>query len=298
MAPKHHRNHPRVAVPSKLTVEQLRSAPFESNALEPCGDDDAATMSRQIRKRRAYPVACAARCRHGFARRTPPRPSTSPPRPSAVSTAFPGTSRHPGRPRGRRTRTSPSPEGDVQSSRSIEGIAIEGQGCARVAERRGAGGARAGLARVPAAGPRGGQAGAKGGHRRDGKCYKSTPALSVAGARAHRSAVSVRRWMLPSQWTERVERDDGFEQIRYVLFRTGLVGVSLDKEEGFVGGWRGNRVKCLHAQLGDALVRGRTSQPRRRARHAAARGARGGDDGFAECWRECAASDDPRRDAR
>ena len=68
MAPKHHRNHPRVAVPSTLTVEQLRSAPFESNALEPCGDDDAATMSRQIRKRRAYPVACAARCRHGFAR--------------------------------------------------------------------------------------------------------------------------------------------------------------------------------------------------------------------------------------
>lgn len=68
-APRHYRHHPRVAVPSELTAEQLRTAPFfEPGRLEPCGEEDAATMSRQIRKRRAYPVGCAARCRHGFAR--------------------------------------------------------------------------------------------------------------------------------------------------------------------------------------------------------------------------------------
>ena len=57
-----------------------------------------------------------------------------------------------------------------------------------------------------------------------------TPALSVALERAHDGGFRSR--MLLSQWTERVERDDGFEQLWHVLFRTGLVGVSLDKEEG------------------------------------------------------------------
>ena len=137
------------------------------------------------------------------------------------------------------------------------------------------------------------------GHRRDGKCYKSRrSAVGGVGAGRIRSAVSVRRWMLPSQWAERVERDDGFERIRHVLFRTGLVGVSLDKEEGFVGGWRGNRVKCLHAQLGDALVGANRANPvgglvLRRLEELGVETT-----GSMECWRECAASDDPRRDAR
>ena len=94
----------------------------------------------------------------------------------------------------------------------------------------------------------------------------------------------------PNAWNE--------TRIRHVLFRTGLVGVSLDKEEGFVGGWRGNRVKCLHAQLGDALVRGERANPvgglvLRRLVELGVETT-----GSAECWRECASSDDPRRDAR
>ena len=41
----HYRHHPRVAVPSELTAEQLRTAPFfEPGRLEPCGEEDAATM--------------------------------------------------------------------------------------------------------------------------------------------------------------------------------------------------------------------------------------------------------------
>ena len=44
-------HHPRVTVPSELTAEQLRTAPFfEPGRLEPCGEEDTATMSRQIRK--------------------------------------------------------------------------------------------------------------------------------------------------------------------------------------------------------------------------------------------------------
>ena len=55
-----------------------------------------------------------------------------------------------------------------------------------------------------------------------------------------------------------------------------------------------NRVKCLHAQLGDALVRGEGANPvgglvLRRLKELGVE-----TEGSAECWRECAARDDPR----
>ena len=117
VAPKHHRNHPRVAVPSTLTVEQLRSAPFESNALEPCGDDDAATMSRQIRKRRAYPVACAARCRHGFARAYLHAPLHVPAATARGFDRLPGDESAPGPSPGTPNPDEPEPDHDEGRSR-------------------------------------------------------------------------------------------------------------------------------------------------------------------------------------
>ena len=77
---------------------------------------------------------------------------------------------------------------------------------------------------------------------------------------AHRSAPVVRRWMLPREWRERIEDGgEGFERARYVLFGTGLIGVSLDKETTYgqrreKDGWRGNRVKCLHAHYAHYLA--------------------------------------------
>ena len=54
------------------------------------------------------------------------------------------------------------------------------------------------------------------------------------------------------------------------------------------GGWRGNLVKCLHAQLGDRLVRGESANPvgdlvLRRLEDLGV-STQGTDD----CWRECA----------
>ena len=55
---------PRVGVPRDLPSAP---PPFEPDtALEPCSAEDRDTMFRQIVKRRAYPVGCASRCRHGY----------------------------------------------------------------------------------------------------------------------------------------------------------------------------------------------------------------------------------------
>ena len=304
MAPKHHRNHPRVAVPSTLTVEQLRSAPFESNALEPCGDDDAATMSRQIRKRRAYPVACAARCRHGFARAYLHAPLHVPAATARGFDGLPGDESAPGPSPGTPNPDEPEPDYDARtkSTSSRRGRSRGSRSKAKAALASPSGGAQAehalGWLACPLLDREVDKLERRGGIDAMAAVARGVGALSAALERSHRSAVSVRRWMLPRQWVERVERNDGFERIRHVLFRTGLVGVSLDKEEGFVGGWRGNRVKCLHAQLGDALVRGERANPvgglvLRRLVELGVETT-----GSAECWRECAASDDPRRDAR
>ena len=63
----------------------------------------------------------------------------------------------------------------------------------------------------------------------------------------------------------------------------GAVGAN-----GNGGGWRGNGVKCLHAHVGDALVRGRAANA---IGHVVLEKlARDGveTDGNSECWRACA----------
>ena len=131
------------------------------------------------------------------------------------------------------------------------------------------------------------------------------PKLSEALREVHVSAPALRRWLLPPEWTRRVESSDEFRTANYVLFRTGLIGVSLDRVLGggkgggsgdssgkgtvtTEGGWRGNLVKCLHAQLGDRLVRGADANPVGdlvlRRLEALGVPTQGTD----ECWRECA----------
>jgi hypothetical protein len=65
-------------------------------------------------------------------------------------------------------------------------------------------------------------------------------------------------------------------------------GGSAEREKGGDRGWRGNLVKCLHAQLGDRLVRGEQANPvggvvLRRLEELGVPVA-----GTDECWRECA----------
>jgi hypothetical protein len=68
---------------------------------------------------------------------------------------------------------------------------------------------------------------------------------------------------------------------------SGRSGSGNDASAGEVG-WRGNLVKCLHAQLGDRLVRGASANPvgdlvlRRLEELGVSTG------GTEECWRECA----------
>jgi hypothetical protein len=61
---EHPRKHPRVSIPRSLP-----SAPAPTHLiaepLEPCTQEDEDTMQRQIRKRSAWPLGCAARCKHG-----------------------------------------------------------------------------------------------------------------------------------------------------------------------------------------------------------------------------------------
>ena len=54
----------RVGIPLVLPVDP---PPFTSHTvIEPLTPTDRDTMFRQIIKRRAYPVGCASRCRHGY----------------------------------------------------------------------------------------------------------------------------------------------------------------------------------------------------------------------------------------
>ena len=64
-AVSHHRNHPRVSIPYDLGAHDLGTRPFPA-PVEPCSAEDAQTMLRQIRKRRAYPLGACHRCKHGY----------------------------------------------------------------------------------------------------------------------------------------------------------------------------------------------------------------------------------------
>ena len=228
---------PRVGVPRDLPSAP---PPFEPDtALEPCSAADRETMFRQIVKRRAYPVGCASRCRHGYPR------------------AFVHAPMHaPAPPRSRADEVTPScPEAaGVRAEHAIGWLTCPLLHASIDAlEKRGG---IDDLAAVVAA----------------------DPSLRSALRDAHVSAADARRWLLShTAWPEALSSDPKHAHARYVLFETGIAGVALrhvsqgserlfkiksasrerkDGANGNGGGWRGNGVKCLHAHVGDALVRG------------------------------------------
>lgn len=260
---------PRVGVPRDLPSAP---PPFEPDtALEPCSAADRETMFRQIVKRRAYPVGCASRCRHGYPR------------------AFVHAPMHaPAPPRSRADEVTPScPEAaGVRAEHAIGWLTCPLLHASIDAlEKRGG---IDDLAAVVAA----------------------EPSLRSALRDAHVSAADARRWLLShTAWPEALSSDPKHAHARYVLFETGIAGVALrhvsqgserlfkiksasrerkDGANGNGGGWRGNGVKCLHAHVGDALVRGRAVNA---IGHVVLEKLeRDGveTDGTAECWRACA----------
>ena len=258
--------------------------PFEPDtALEPCSASDRETMFRQIVKRRAYPVGCASRCRHGYPR------------------AFVHAPMHaPAPPRSRADEVTPScPEAaGVRAEHAIGWLTCPLLHASIDAlEKRGG---IDDLAAVVAA----------------------DPSLRSALRDAHVSAADARRWLLShTAWPEALRSDKKHAHARYVLFETGIAGVALrhvsqgsERDGAFFvfgdgasrerkdgangnesGGWRGNGVKCLHAHVGDALVRGRAANA---IGHVVLEKLeRDGleTDGTAECWRACAAKEPPSR---
>ena len=258
---------PRVGVPRDLPSAP---PPFEPDtALEPCSAADRETMFRQIVKRRAYPVGCASRCRHGYPR------------------AFVHAPMHaPAPPRSRADEVTPScPEAaGVRAEHAIGWLTCPLLHASIDAlEKRGG---IDDLAAVVAA----------------------EPGLRSALRSAHVSAADARRWLLShTAWPEALSSDPKHAHARYVLFETGIAGVALrhvsqgserlfksasrerkDDANGNGGGWRGNGVKCLHAHVGDALVRGRAVNA---IGHVVLEKLeRDGveTNGTAECWRACA----------
>ena len=252
--------------------------PFEPDtALEPCSAADRETMFRQIVKRRAYPVGCASRCRHGYPR------------------AFVHAPMHaPAPPRSRADEVTPScPEAaGVRAEHAIGWLTCPLLHASIDAlEKRGG---IDDLAAVVAA----------------------DPSLRSALRDAHVSAADARRWLLShTAWPEALSSDPKHAHARYVLFETGIAGVALrhvsqgserdgERDGAFFlrasrerkddangndgGGWRGNGVKCLHAHVGDALVRGRAVNA---IGHVVLEKLeRDGveTNGTAECWRACA----------
>ncbi len=63
--------------------------------------------------------------------------------------------------------------------------------------------------------------------------------------RVHAEICSLRRALLPSCWRARLEQDPSLARQRWILFQTGLAGIT-----------RPEHVKCLHAHLADYLSRG------------------------------------------
>ena len=267
---------PRVGVPRDLPSAP---PPFEPDtALEPCSAADRETMFRQIVKRRAYPVGCASRCRHGYPR------------------AFVHAPMHaPAPPRSRADEVTPScPEAaGVRAEHAIGWLTCPLLHASIDAlEKRGG---IDDLAAVVAA----------------------DPSLRSALRDAHVSAADARRWLLShTAWPEALRSDTKHAHARYVLFETGIAGVALrhvsdegsERDGAFFsrassasrenwkdgangnggGGGRGNGVKCLHAHVGDALVRGRAANA---IGHVVLEKLeRDGveTNGTVECWRACA----------
>ena len=306
-------HHPRVSIPRELPPPD--TYPHDVS-IEPCTPEDAATMLRQIRKRRAYPLGCASRCRHGFPQAYLHAPMHVPERHADVLDEPPPESPT----KGLEPATDAS-RGDTPPLASSHGRS------ARARARRRASSPSRGVVAEHALGwlacPL--LVRAVDALERDGAIdaiadvTRADSHLAAALERSHASAPDTRRWLLPDRWRDALEESRGaleerrknvdedsvsaedertpptgmgrFASAARVLFETGIAGVSL---RGDTGGWRGNRVKCLHAHLGDRLVRGAYANPvgemvlRRLRRDGACV------EGTNECWRECARADDPR----
>jgi len=102
--------------------------------------------------------------------------------------------------------------------------------------------------------------------------------------RAHRDAPRVRNWLLGECASARVREGDATTD--FIVNRTGLVGVSL---EALTSQKTWKKVKCLHAHIADALVRGRGKNAVGAFALDVLLTRRGVDvDGTPECWRRCA----------
>lgn len=312
-APPHRLHHPRVSIPRELPPPETYP---HAVPIEPCTPEDAATMLRQIRKRRAYPLGCASRCRHGFPQaylhapmhvparhadvldENPPEPPTArfePATDASRDDAPPLASSHGRSARARARRRASSPSRGVVAEHALGWLACPL--LVRAVDALEKNGAIDAIADVT----------------------RADSHLAAALERSHATAPDTRRWLLPDRWRRALEESRRFDKdavpssenenetddaedersrprgrfafAARVLFETGIAGVSL---RGDTGGWRGNRVKCLHAHLGDRLVRGADANPigemvLRRLRREGAPA-----EGTDECWRECARADDPR----
>ena len=241
--------------------------PFKPDtALEPCSATDRDTMFRQIVKRRAYPVGCASRCRHGYPRAFLHAPMHAPAPPVGADEVTPSC---------------PEAAG-ARAEHAIGWLTCPLLNKAIDALEK------------------------KGGIDDLAAVVAAVPRLRSALRRAHVTAGDARRWLLSrTDWPEALRSDVAHAHARYVLFETGIAGVTLRHAEekkpprktsksedgdGGRGGWRGNGVKCLHAHVGDALVRGRAANA---IGHVVLEKlARDGveTNGNAECWRACVES--------
>eukprot|EP00238_Polyblepharides_amylifera_P003474 CAMPEP_0196575404 /NCGR_PEP_ID=MMETSP1081-20130531/4892_1 /TAXON_ID=36882 /ORGANISM="Pyramimonas amylifera, Strain CCMP720" /LENGTH=266 /DNA_ID=CAMNT_0041893697 /DNA_START=21 /DNA_END=821 /DNA_ORIENTATION=+ len=93
------------------------------------------------------------------------------------------------------------------------------------------------------------------------KKVNEDPALGARLKAAHASVPGLRERLIPQEWVRRLNdpklnfsQHKISEKAPMILFQTGLVGVTLNKGAT-------NEVKCLHAHLGDFLMRGEKSNP-------------------------------------
>ena len=105
----------------------------------------------------------------------------------------------------------------------------------------------------------------------------------------HSAIPELRKLLLPPEWVRRVQTDDSMRTARYILMETGLIGVSLIKQDQ-------DRVKCLHAHVGDTLVRGRDSNPIGELVMARLQQLGVPLDGTDDCWKLC--TGEPKRRGR
>eukprot|EP00740_Mantoniella_antarctica_P005847 CAMPEP_0181363154 /NCGR_PEP_ID=MMETSP1106-20121128/8527_1 /TAXON_ID=81844 /ORGANISM="Mantoniella antarctica, Strain SL-175" /LENGTH=421 /DNA_ID=CAMNT_0023477433 /DNA_START=94 /DNA_END=1356 /DNA_ORIENTATION=+ len=257
-------HHPRVSIPRSLSDHLIRARPF-SAPLEPITPEDAATMLRQTRKHRAYPLAACHRCKHGYPQAYLHAPMHIPAatelaseglEPAAAdstadrigaATDWPGgielagssgsPARSPSRSRGSALRAKArkheeSPAKGAQAEHALGWLA-----CPLLTRHVDALESRGGIGAMAVV-------------------VAGVPSLATALERVHESAPATRRWLLPPAWVQRVETLDALKGARHILFRTGLIGVSLDRARGSGNGGRltlasSSRLSAQHPISGD-----------------------------------------------